>query len=237
MKLKEKIVNRKNNKDEVVIELSSISKRYFIHHDKPTLIEDFIRFLSSKNKEEFWSLTDLDLKIRKGEKIGVYGPNGAGKTTLLKLIAGISSPTKGKIKTKGRIVSLIDLGAGFYPDLSGRENIFINGLLIGMSREEILEKLDQIIEFSGLGKFITAPLYTYSRGMQLRLGFSIAVFAKPDVLLLDEIIDAGDKEFRNKSFRVLREMFKSELTIVTVSHYMGFLERISDRIIFLEKKI
>jgi len=189
--------------------------------------------LHFKKKEEYWALKNVNLTIHKGEKVGFYGPNGVGKTTLLKIIAGISAPTKGSVKTKGRIISLIDLEAGFHPDLTGQENIFLNGLIVGMSRDEIKEKLKQIIDFADIGDFITAPLYTYSSGMKLRLGFSVAIHAEPDVLLLDEIISMGDENFRKRTSQLMKKMFGNGTTLLLVSHSIQYLKENCNKLLVL----
>lgn len=233
--LEEKIIRNRKHTNDVVISLSDISKKYIITHEKPTLVEDVSRILRFQKKEEYWALQNVNLKIYKGEKVGFYGPNGVGKTTLLKIIAGISAPTSGKVKTKGKIVSLISLDAGFHPDLTGQENIFLNGLIIGMSKAEIEAKFKQIIDFAGIGDFITAPLYTYSSGMRLRLGFSIAIHSQPDILLLDEIISMGDESFRKKTSSLMKKMFANGATLLLVSHQLEYLEANCDRLIELKR--
>ncbi len=221
--LKEEILHKSKNPGEVVIDLQGVGKKYIVHHEKPTFAEDVGRKLRFQPREEYWALKNVNLQIRRGEKVGFYGPNGAGKTTLLKIIAGISAPTEGKVKTKGRIISLIDLEAGFHPDLTGQENIFLNGLVIGMSKEEIEAKFAQIVDFAGIGDFITAPLYTYSSGMKLRLGFSVAIHAEPDILLLDEVMNMGDEEFRKKSEKIIQKTLKNETTVIVVSQWKDYL--------------
>jgi ABC-type polysaccharide/polyol phosphate transport system ATPase subunit len=228
--LTEQILRKTNNKSPVVIDLRGVGKKYIVHHEKPTLAEDVGRMLRFQPREEYWALRGVDLQIRKGEKVGFYGPNGAGKTTLLKIIAGISAPTEGLVKTKGRIISLIDLEAGFHPDLTGQENIFLNGLIIGMSRVEIEAKFAQIVDFAGIGDFITAPLYTYSSGMKLRLGFSVAIHAEPDILLLDEGMSVGDENFQQKSRDSMNKMFNLGTTILIVSHWIEYLNRNCDKL-------
>ena len=231
--LEEKIIRRRKQTNEVVISLSNISKKYIITHEKPTLAEDVSRILRFQKKEEYWALKNINLKIFKGEKIGFYGPNGIGKTTLLKIIAGISAPTSGTVKTNGRIISLIDLEAGFHPDLTGQENIFLNGLIIGMSKDEIEKKFKKIVSFAGIGDFITAPLYTYSSGMKLRLGFSVAIHANPEILLLDEAMNVGDEEFQEKTRQVFDKMLKKQITIVMVSHIYKYLNDMCTKIYFI----
>jgi ABC-type polysaccharide/polyol phosphate transport system ATPase subunit len=232
--LEEKIIRNRKHTNDVVISLSDISKKYIITHEKPTLVEDVSRILRFQKKEEYWALQNVNLKIYKGEKVGFYGPNGVGKTTLLKIIAGISAPTLGRVSTKGRIISLIDLEAGFHPDLTGQENIFLNGLIIGMSKDEIERKFKKIVSFAGIGDFITAPLYTYSSGMKLRLGFSVAIHGQPDILLLDEIMGMGDEDFQKKSQVKIKEIIGSEATILMVSHQIDYLQKYSNRLIGLK---
>jgi ABC-type polysaccharide/polyol phosphate transport system ATPase subunit len=220
--------SKKNN--DFAIKLTNVSKKYKIHHEKPTLVEHLIK----GKHEEFWALKDINLTIRKGEKIGIIGPNGSGKTTLLKIIAGITSPTSGSIQTNGKIVSLIDLEAGFHPDLTGYQNIFLNGMLLGMKKDEIESKLQAIISFADIGKFIDIPIYTYSSGMQLRLGFAISIFANPDVLILDENVSAGDENFQKKSLAKIQEFFKIGKTIILVSHWLAYIRKNCKRVILIE---
>jgi len=231
--LEEKIIRKIKNNNKIVIALSNVGKKYIITHEKPTLAEDVGRMLRFQKKVEYWALKGVNLNIYQGEKIGFYGPNGVGKTTLLKLIAGINAPTQGEIKVKGRIVSLIDLEAGFHPDLTGQENIFLNGLIVGMSNKEIEEKFENIVNFAGIGDFITAPLYTYSSGMKLRLGFSVAIHADPEILLLDEAMNMGDKDFQNKTKIIFGKMLKNKTTIVMVSHLINQLNSMCTRILYI----
>jgi ABC-type polysaccharide/polyol phosphate transport system ATPase subunit len=215
-----------------VIELRQVTKTYVLHHQKPTLVEQ----ITGRTKlEKFKALDKVSLTIKKGEKIGVVGGNGSGKTTLLKVIAGITSPSSGKVSTEGKIVSLINLGAGFHPDLTGEENIFLNGLLLGMSKKEIDQKKAQIIEFADIHQFIDAPFYTYSEGMKLRLGFSIAVHSDPDILILDEGIIAGDQTFIKKVNQKIKDFFLADKTIIVVSHWLEFLKKNCQKILWMEK--
>lgn len=186
-------------------------------------------------KTEFWSLEDINMELKSGETLGIIGINGAGKSTLLRLISGIYPPDKGKIIVKGRIGSLIAVGAGFHPHLSGRENIFLNGTILGMTRKEIEAKFKDIISFADIGEFLDAPVSTYSSGMRVRLGFSIAVHCEPDILLVDEILSVGDITFRNKSARKLKELRDKAKGIVFVSHNLEQIANISDRVIVLDK--
>jgi lipopolysaccharide transport system ATP-binding protein len=224
-------MTKKKNKS-LAISLKKVSKTYELHHEKPTFAE---QILMRKEKEFFTALQSIDLSIYKGEKIGIIGKNGAGKTTLLKVIAGITTPNKGSVTTHGRVGSLIDLGAGFHPDLTGKDNVFLNGLLLGMSKQEVQQKYQSIVEFSGIGNFIDTPFYTYSTGMKLRLGFSVAVHADPDILILDEGINTGDEDFKHKALTKIGEFLKQKKTILIVSHWLEFLEENVNTFIWLEK--
>ncbi len=219
-------------KKELTIELENVTKVYTIHHQKPTLAEQIIR---RRRDEQFTALKNISLQIYAGDKVGIIGSNGSGKTTLLKIITGITAPTSGRLYTKGKIVSLIDLEAGFHPDLSGEENIYLNGLIIGMNRDEIQKNIKKIIAFADIGSFIDAPLYTYSAGMKLRLGFAIAVYADPDILILDENISVGDENFREKSSAKIEEFFKKKKTIIIVSHWIEYLKEHCNKIIFIKQ--
>lgn len=217
--------------NDIAIRLTNISKRYTIHHEKPTLVEKLI----NGKDEEFWALKDINLTIKKGERVGIIGPNGSGKTTLLKIIAGITTPTSGTIETHGKIVSLIDLEAGFHPELTGEQNIYLNGKLLGVKKEEIEAKLDTIIRFADIKQFIDTPLFTYSSGMKLRLGFAIAVHANPDILILDEGISVGDKSFQEKSAFTIQKLIKRGITLFMVSHQIATMEQICRRYIIFDK--
>jgi signal peptidase I len=214
--------------NQIAIKLENVSKQYVIHHEKPTLVEKFIK---TKN-EEFWALKDINLTIKKGERVGIIGPNGSGKTTLLKVIAGITTPTSGSIETQGNIVSLIDLEAGFHPDLTGIQNVYLNGMLLGMKKEELEDKLGAIIDFADIGQFVDAPLFTYSAGMTLRLGFSIAIHTKADILIFDEALVVGDTDFQEKIMRTIKSL-RRDKTMLIASHDLGFLHSFCKRIYML----
>ncbi len=216
-----------NHPTDIAIQLIKISKKYEIHHEKPTLIEKFVK---GKN-ETFWALRDINLVIKKGERVGIVGPNGSGKTTLLKIIANITTATHGVVQTHGKIVSLIDLEAGFHPDLTGYHNIYLNGLLLGMSKKQINARLKDIIAFADIKQFIDAPLFTYSSGMILRLGFAVAIHANPDILLMDENFSVGDESFRRKTAQKIRQFHKQKKTIIIVSHWLDYVKNNTDRII------
>jgi len=214
----------------LAINLKDVSKKYLLHHYKPTLAESLFT-----RREEFWALRDISFEVEKGEKLGIIGPNGAGKSTLLKIICGITAPTSGQVATEGKIASLIELEAGFHPDLTGQENVSVNGLLLGMSRQEIKKKFKQIVSFSGINKFIDSPLHTYSSGMKARLGFSVAVHSDPDILIIDEVITAGDEQFRKKAYKKMEEFFQEKKTIIFVSHDLRTIEKLCPQTLWLEK--
>ena len=184
------------------ITLKNISKKYYIKSLKSQSFKElFVKnLLKKKNVEELWALKDVSFEVNKGSTLGIIGSNGSGKSTLLRIIAGITTPTTGEIHTSGRISSLLELGAGFHPDLTGYENVFLNGTIIGLKRKEIKEKLNDIIEFSELEQFMNTPVKHYSSGMYVRLGFSVAVNIDPDILLVDEVLSVGDGVFQLKSF-------------------------------------
>jgi len=221
----------KQYNNNTAIELINLFKEYILHHEKPTLIENFFR---PKKNEKISALKEINLTIKKGEKVAVIGDNGSGKTTLLKIITGITSPTTGEVITSGKVAALIDLEAGFHPELTGEENIYLNGMLLGMSKKELKKRFDRIIDFSGIKEFIDVPLYTYSNGMILRLGFSIAAYSDPDILLLDEVLAVGDRSFKEKSFTKIQEFFKKGKTIVYISHYMEGVLQLCPKTIWLE---
>lgn len=216
---------------QLAIKLTNISKKYEIHHEKPTLVEKFVK----GRNETFWALKDINLTINKGERVGIIGPNGSGKTTLLKIIAGITTPTSGHVTTSGKVVSLIDLEAGFHPDLTGIQNIYLNGMLIGLPKKTIDDRLRHIISFADIHQFIDTPMFTYSSGMALRLGFAVAVHANPDILILDESLTVGDKVFQQKAKKKLDELFSKQKTFIIVSHVPQLLQLYCKRFIALNK--
>lgn len=184
-------------------------------------------------KAEFWALDDVSFDLKKGETLGIIGVNGSGKSTLLRLITGIFPPDKGCISYKGRIGALIAVGAGFHPHMTGKENIYLNGTILGMTKKEIDSKLDEIVEFADIGDFLEAPVSTYSSGMTVRLGFSIAVHCEPDILLVDEVLAVGDLGFRNKSMRKMNEFRKKAKALIFVSHHLEQIKVLCDRVIVM----
>ena len=186
-------------------------------------------------KEEFWALHDVSFDVKKGELIGLIGANGAGKTTLLKLLSGLIKPDVGEITVRGKIQALIALGAGFNPILTARENIYINGAVLGFSKKEMDKLLDQIMEFSGIAEFIDMPVQSYSSGMQVRLGFSVAINLKPDILIVDEVLAVGDASFRRKARNKMMELLHSGISVIFVSHNMALVTSMTSRCIYLDK--
>lgn len=227
----------------IIVRIEHVWKKYSkdaIFHR--SLREDMLNLVKKRNtqkqelyRNEFWALKDISMNIKKGESVGLFGPNGAGKSTILKLIANVTYPTRGTIKVNGRVAPLIEIGAGFHPDLSGKENIYVNGAILGMTIGEIREKLSSIIEFSELEEFIHMPVKKYSSGMYLRLGFSIAIHSSADVLLVDEILAVGDEAFKAKCIDKIRKLKKEGKTIVIVSHDKHLLEQLTERIYYLHR--
>jgi lipopolysaccharide transport system ATP-binding protein len=183
---------------------------------------------------EFWAVKDVSFNIKRGDVVGVMGPNGAGKSTILKLLSRIITPNKGSIKINGRLSALIEVTAGFHPELTGRENVFLNGTILGMRKKEIEKKFDEIVEFSGVGEFIDTPVKRYSSGMFSRLGFSVAAHMDPDILLVDEVLSVGDLSFQNKCTTKIRELLGSGATIVLVSHQLNMIQSLCQRVILLQ---
>ena len=186
---------------------------------------------------DFWALRDVSFEIEEGKTIGVVGANGAGKSTLLKIISRITAPTNGSIKIKGRIGSLLEVGTGFHPELTGRDNVFLNGAILGMSRAEVRAKFDDIVAFAAVEQFIDTPVKRYSSGMYVRLAFAVSAFLEPEILILDEILAVGDLGFRAKCFKRLEELVSSHHTILFVAHDVGLVTKFCDRAIWLEKGV
>ena len=191
--------------------------------------------LSERDKREFWAVQDLSFEVKRGEAFGIIGQNGAGKSTALKMLSRIMKPTKGQILVNGRLSALIEVSAGFHHDLTGRENIFLNGTILGMSRREIQSKLDQIIAFSGIEEFIDTPVKRYSSGMYARLGFSVAAHVDPEVLIVDEVLSVGDQAFQQKCIERMREVLRSGAAVLFVSHNLKMVAEFCHRCLLLEK--
>lgn len=215
------------------IEVSEVSKRFRLSPDRRTHLKElFVRGRS--HHEQFWALRDVSLTVDVGSTYGLIGHNGSGKSTLLKLMAGIHRPTSGSISHQGRISALLELGAGFHPELSGRDNIYLNGAILGIKGPVIDRALDRIVEFSGLGPFIDSPVKVYSSGMYARLGFSIAVHLDPEILIVDEILAVGDEDFQRRCFDYLEQLRARGVTIVFVSHSLGIVQKLCDQVAWLD---
>ncbi len=220
--------------DNTIISFNSVSKK-FRRGQKLLLKEALIDLFLPDKKEDFWALKDVNFEIKRGETVGIIGNNGSGKSTILKLIAGVMFPTKGMVTVKGRISPLIELGAGFHPELTGRENIYLNGAILGLTKKQIDERFADIVAFSELSDFIDTPVKHYSSGMYMRLGFSVAVHTEPEILLIDEIFAVGDTSFQEKCFRKMEEFKKKNVTIVHVTHDMATVEKFCEKAIFINK--
>lgn len=215
------------------IEVKNVRKKFRVYYDKGSELKERLLFRNRNRYEDRWVLDGISFNVKKGEAIGLIGHNGCGKSTTLKLLTRIMYPNEGSIELKGRVSSLIELGAGFHPDMSGRENIYTNASIFGLSRKEIDERMDDIIEFSEMEQFLDNPVRTYSSGMYMRLAFSVAINVNADILLIDEILAVGDINFQGKCFNKLREIKAQGTTIVIVSHSLGQIEQICDRTIWL----
>jgi len=242
---------------DTIIKVEGLSKRYFIGHEKQEsyaamrdVISNNVRGLGKSvkrmfsneassiagdNIEEFWALKDIDFEIKKGDAVGIIGRNGAGKSTLLKILSRITEPTRGRIEITGRLSSLLEVGTGFHPELSGRENIFLNGAILGMNRAEIKSKFDEIVEFSGVEKFLDTPVKRYSSGMYVRLAFAVAANLESEILIVDEVLAVGDSEFQKKCLGKMGDVTKSEgRTVLFVSHNLSAIKKLCNKGILLE---
>lgn len=217
-----------------IVSFSEVNKYYYLHHQK-TLKELFQAIFSRKKTlERVHALRNVSFSINAGESIGIIGRNGAGKSTLLKIIAGVSSPTTGSVKVDGRVAPLIELGAGFHPELTGRENVFLNGVILGLKEEFIKSKFHDIVDFAEIHEFIDIPVKYYSSGMYMRLAFAVSVFVDPDILLVDEILSVGDVAFQKKCINKMFEFKKRGITIIFVSHAMETVSQFCDRVVYLK---
>lgn len=220
-------------RNEYAIEIKDMTKCFKIYSDKPNTLKERLVFWNKNNKEIRTVLNHININIKKGETVALIGTNGSGKSTLLKLMTKIIYPTKGTIKTNGKLTSLLELGAGFHPDFTGRENIYFNASIFGLTKKEIEKRMDDIIKFSELEEFIDNPVRTYSSGMYMRLAFSIAINVDAEILLIDEILAVGDQHFQDKCFNKLQELSNSDKTIVIVSHSLDSIKKLCNRAIWI----
>lgn len=219
----------------IAIAVHQLSK-LFHRHKQYTLKEFLPAFVGGKpTRTSFWALQDISFQIRAGETFGIIGVNGSGKSTLLKLIAGVTEQTSGSITVSGRIAPLIELAAGFHPELTGKENIYLNGIILGLKRKEIDQLFDQIVDFSGLNEFIDQPVKHYSSGMYLRLAYAVAIHTQPDILLIDEILAVGDEAFQKKCLNKVKLLQKQGVTIIIISHDRSLIRKYTQRALLLDQ--
>lgn len=221
----------------VVVDVQDVSMRFNLSAQKVDNLKEYIIKMLKRELmyKEFWALKGVSFQVKKGDRVGILGLNGAGKSTLLKVVAGVLKPTEGGCSVKGKIVPLLELGAGFSPEYTGAENIYLYGAMLGYSKAFIQEKYDEIIEFSELKEFIEVPVKNYSSGMKSRLGFAIATVVEPEVLILDEVLSVGDAKFRKKCEKKIQSMFDKGITVLFVSHSIDQVKRICNKAILLEK--
>ena len=229
-----------------VIDIENISKKYILNHQKKNRKESLKDSISNSFKnlfskkedeehEEFWALKNVSFKVEQGDRLGIIGHNGAGKSTLLKVLSRITEPTEGQIKIKGRMASLLEVGTGFHQELTGRENIFLNGAILGMRQEEIKKQFDEIIEFAGVEKFLDTPVKRYSSGMYVRLGFAVAAHLNPEILVIDEVLAVGDADFQKKCLGKMKDLSGSGRTLIFVSHNLTAVQGLCNKGAYMEK--
>lgn len=219
---------------EPVITVEDVAKRFRIYHERNQSLKIALMRGRRAKYDEFWALQDVDLTIPKGKTFGLVGPNGSGKSTLLKVLAKILVPDRGRVSVTGKVSALLELGAGFHPELSGRDNVYLNGSILGLSKNEIDGRFDEIVDFAGIEEFIDTPVKNYSSGMYVRLGFSVAINVDPDILMVDEVLAVGDEEFQRKSMEKFKEFKDQGRTIVVVSHALGTMRDLCDEVAWLD---
>lgn len=225
------------NLNKTVIKVDNVGMEFNLSQEKVDNLKEYVIKLLKRELlfQEFWALRNISFEVKKGDRVGVIGLNGAGKSTLLKIISGVMKPTEGSLSVNGKLVPLLELGAGFDPSYTGRENIFLNGAMLGFTKEFLESKFDEILEFSEIGKFIDVPLKNYSSGMRARLGFSIATMMEPEILVLDEVLSVGDAKFKKKSEERIMTLFNNGVTVLFVSHSIHQVKRICNKAIWLDK--
>ena len=219
------------------VRVKDVSKRFRLYHERNQTLKSAILRGRTSRHEDFWALKDISFDVATGETHGLIGSNGSGKSTLLKCLAKIYWPTSGTIDYRGRMASLLEVGSGFHLELSGRENIYLNGSILGMSKKDIDSKFDDIVDFSGVERFLDQPVKNYSSGMYVRLGFSIAINVDPDILVVDEVLSVGDEEFQRKSFHKFRELKKQGKTIILVTHAMPVVRDLCDSVTWVNNGV
>lgn len=225
------------NPSEPAIQFRDVSKRYVIHHNRPQSFQELLVSLVRRapgSVEDFWALRDVSFSIPHGETIGIVGHNGSGKSTILKMVAGLFNPTSGKVSVSGRVSALIELGAGFHPDLSGRENVYLFGSIMGIGGREMGQRFDGIVDFAELAQFIDEPVKHYSSGMYMRLGFATALSVDADILLIDEVLSVGDQHFQDKCLEAIEDRKQRGMTILMVSHELALVQRFCHRALLMD---
>src|SRR5437016_3347432 len=218
------------------LKFNQVSKKYNIRANGDSPKRWYRRgFAGRKKQGQMWALRNVSFQVNEGEALGIVGHNGAGKTTILKILSGITTPTAGEITIRGRLVALVEVSSGFHPELTGMENVYLHGAMLGMRRSEIRRKLESIVEFAGVGRYIEVPVKRYSSGMYLRLGFAISAHLDPDILLLDEVLAVGDAAFQSKCIERVSQMKRAGTTIIFVSHNLGAVESLCDRVLLLRQ--
>lgn len=223
--------------NQVAISVKGVSKKYIIGKEKDGSLRGTLTSLFSggkSSKDEFWALKDVSFDIKKGDVVGIIGKNGAGKSTLLKILSQITRPTEGKIEINGRIASLLEVGTGFHPELTGRENVYLNGTILGMTRKEVASKFDEIVAFSGIEKFIDTPVKHYSSGMYVRLAFAVAAHLEPEILIIDEVLAVGDAEFQKKCLGKMKDVAGEGRTVIFVSHNLAAVKQLCNKGVVFE---
>jgi len=219
---------------DLAIEVHDLSKQFRLYANRPRSVKESVVARRGKRYDEFWALRDVNLSIEKGTAYGFIGHNGSGKSTMLRCITGIYKPTTGSVSVQGRISALLELGSGFHPDLSGRENVYLNAAILGLSKKEIDSVFDEIVDFAGIGQFIDSPVKVYSSGMFVRLGFAVAVHVRPEILIIDEVVAVGDEEFQRRCFEHIYKLRANGVTIVLVSHSLGLVQTMCDNVAWFD---